>query len=175
MAWCGLTNVKTSEESGRVSRTNRAAALCQDLPLAPPLLDLWPQQLQLFLVLGNQAVLARALVTLGLCRPVADRLRRRLVLPRHLLRRPARANELDQFAGGDRVNRNVVWPSWTPFPPQERSVHEVGSTPDCPREVVSVCCHLCMSIGFLITAHHLSFDPRSTRPNRETQRESANP
>src|SRR5712691_11833690 len=68
----------------------------QDLPLFTKRAVLATEMDQLGAFLGRQPVGALAFVEIGLAHPVPDRLRSGLELPGQLLRRVARADQLDQ-------------------------------------------------------------------------------
>src|SRR5712691_7005452 len=89
----------------RILRWNRAGlpsepgrGFFQNLPLLAEDLVLAPEPPQLLALFSGQAVLAVAVVAIGLCHPVADRLGGRLELLREPLRVTPGADQVDHAA-----------------------------------------------------------------------------
>src|SRR5947207_6438218 len=120
----------------RILRWNRAGlpsepgrGFFQNLPLLAEDLVLAPEPPQLLALFRGQAILAVAVVAIGLGNPVADRLRRRLELLRQLFPVPPGSHHLNE---PPLELRRVRWSGLGHrellFPRKGSGVHETGGT-----------------------------------------------
>ena len=93
--WLSRTRRPGRDRAGLPSEPGRG--FCQYLAFLAQPAVLAPEPSQLLALGTGQAVMRAALVTVGLADPVADRLGGWLELPSQLLRRAARANQLDHL------------------------------------------------------------------------------
>src|SRR6202140_3822651 len=100
----------------------------EDLALQLELAVLTPQTVELLALRRRQAILAAAFVTVGLCDPVADRLRRRFELLRQFLRRATGPNHLDHLPAELRRIRCVLVCHCGLRKLKRSGVHETGAT-----------------------------------------------
>ena len=93
--WLSRTRRPGRDRAGCLREPGRG--FCQYLAFLTQPAVLTPEPSQLLALGAGQAVMRAALVTVGLADPVADRLGGWLELPSQLLRRAARANQLDHL------------------------------------------------------------------------------
>src|SRR5947199_1636807 len=129
-AWPGgssRTRILRRDRAGLPSEPGRG--FFQDLPLLAEDLVLAPEPPQLLALFRGQAVLAVAVVAIGLGDPVADRLRRRLELLRQLFPVPPGSHHLNE---PPLELRRVRWSGFGHrellFPRKGFGVHETGGT-----------------------------------------------